>query len=88
MKLAPAFAAASIYSSIGWQITRSSTKQFEPYEQLPVSVHGSTLDMIDMPPDSTYDWVMAVTKPDITPAIFNFTFAEDQGNIVNAAAIF
>jgi hypothetical protein len=44
--------------------------------------------MTDMPPDTTMDWVVALTKPDVTPAIFRWTFAADQGVPVNAVAIF
>jgi hypothetical protein len=41
-----------------------------------------------MPPDTTMDWVEALSKPGVTPAIFRWTFAADLGAEIDAVAIF
>ena len=88
MKIDPAFSADTAYKNVDRQIGTEAFKDFRAYQQTPVIAHGSTLDMTDMPPDTTMEWVVALTKPDVTPAIFRWTFAADQGTPVYAVAIF
>ena len=88
IKVDPAFGADTAYRNINRQIGPEMFEDFRMYQQTPVVTHGSSLDITDMPPDTTIDWVVSVTKPDVTPAIFRWTFAADQGVPVNAVAIF
>jgi len=88
MKVDPAFNADTAYKNIDRQIGLEAFMEFRAYQQTPVVTHGSSLDITDMPPDTTIGWVVALTKPDVTPAIFRWTFAADQGVPVNAVAIF
>jgi hypothetical protein len=88
MKIDPAFGADMAYRNINHQIGPNEFKEFQQFRQSAILSHGSTLDTTDMPPDTTMDWVVALTKPEITPAIIRWTFAEDQGTAVDAVAIF
>ena len=87
-KIDPAFGASQAYANVHRQLSPDDFNKFRNYQLTPVASHGSTLETTDMPPDTTMDWVVALTKPEITPAIFRFTFAPDQGKNVNAVAIF
>jgi len=88
MRLEPAFGVDMAYKNVYRQLSEKAFKQFKVYEQSPVATHGSTLDMVDMPSDTTMDWVISLSKPEILPAVFNFQFPADQGVTVHAVAIF
>ena len=88
MKIDPAFGGDIAYQNVNHQIGADVFKEFRKYQQTPVVTHGSTLDITDMPPDTTMDWVEALSKPGVTPAIFRWTFAADQGAEIDAVAIF
>ena len=87
-KIDPMIGGGVAYKEIDHQLTAQEFKAFRRYQELPVGTHYSTLKIIDMPPETTTEWVLAITKPEVTPAIFRFTFQPDQGAEVNAAAIF
>jgi hypothetical protein len=88
MKIDPAFGGDIAYQNVNRQIGADVFKEFRKYQQTPVVTHGSTLDITDMPPDTTMDWVEALSKPGVTPAIFRWTFAADLGAEIDAVAIF
>ena len=87
-KIDPAFGASAAYASVHHQLSQDEFNKFRNYQITPLVSHGSTLEITDMPPDTTMDWVVALTKPEITPGIVRFNFAPDQGKNVNAVAIF
>jgi hypothetical protein len=88
LQIDPAFGADLAYKSVLHQIDENTFKQFKAYKQTRLEAHGSTLKDTDMPPDSTLDWVVAITKPPVTPAMFQFIFANDQRIPIHAVAIF
>jgi hypothetical protein len=88
LQIDPAFGADLAYKSVFHQLGDKAFKEFKAYKQTPLVAHGSTLKDTDMPPDSTMDWVVAITKPAVTPAIFQFIFANDQRTPIDAVAIF
>lgn len=88
LQIDPAFGADLAYKSIFHQLGKKTFSEFKAYKQTPMVAHGSTLKDTDMPPDSTMDWVVAITKPAVTPAIFQFVFANDQRTPIDAVAIF
>ncbi len=85
-KIDPAFGAGAAYANIHRQLGQDEFNKFHNFQLTPVVSHGSTLEATDMPPDTTMDWVVALTKPEITPAIFRFIFAPDQGKHVDPIA--
>ena len=87
-KIDPAFGASAAYASVHCQLSQDEFNKFRNYQITPLTSHGSTLEITDMPPDTTMDWVVALTKPEITPGIIRFNLAPDQGKNVNAVAIF
>jgi hypothetical protein len=88
MQLDPAFGADLAYRKTYHQLGPKELETFRAYKKTPLVTHGSTLKITDMPPDSIMSWVVAITKPLVTPAIFMLTFPNDQGTSIDAVAIF
>lgn len=84
----PAFGADVAYKSVYHQLSEKGFQQFKAYKQTTLMAHGSTLKDTDMPPDSTMDWVVSITKPSVTPALVQFIFPNDQRTPIDAVAIF
>lgn len=88
VKLDPAFGADKAYELVGRQLDSKIFNAFHSTVQVDYSVYASTLDHVDMPPDSTMTWVIAIPKPAVTPGIYEFDFPSYQKGVVHAIAIF
>lgn len=88
MKLDPSFGIDVAYDHIYRQIGQKAFRKFRSNQLTELKVHASSLTMQDMPPDMQYDFVIAIEKPKVTPAMFQFVFPSDDGKEVSSIAIF
>lgn len=88
MKLDPAFGIDVAYDHIYRQLGKKALRKFRSNQMTELKVHASSLTMQDMPPDTQYDFVIAIEKPKVTPAMFEFIFPSDDGKEVSSVAIF
>lgn len=89
LKIDPAFGTDIAYKNVYRQIPIAMFRIFRAYQQTPVYLHASTIQQVDMPHDSSMEWVIVISKPEILPSLFRFTFPADQeGGPINVAAIF
>lgn len=88
MKLDPAFGTDVAYDHVNRQLGKKNFRKFRSYQQQAVEVHSSTLTREDMTPDTAVDFVIALSKPKVTPAVFRFVFPSDDGQGVDAIAVF
>ena len=88
MKLDPSFGIDVAYDHIYRQIGPKAFRKFRSNQMTELKVHASSLTMQDMPPDTQFDFVIAIEKPKVTPAMFQFVFPSDDGKEVSSIAIF
>lgn len=87
-KIDPVFGFGEAYKNIDKQISAKEFKKFKAFQEKDIAVLYATITKQDLTPDTATDFVLAIQKPPVSPAIYRFVFPSDDGVEVNAVAIF
>ncbi|MDI3255147.1 TrbG/VirB9 family P-type conjugative transfer protein [Pseudacidobacterium ailaaui] len=87
-KIDPAFGINMAYSHMDRQLSEKDFRKFRAYQQTKIEVRTASIERLDLGPDQATEFVIAMQKPAVTPAIFRFLFPSDDGIEVSANAIF
>ncbi len=87
-KIDPVFGFGEAYKNINRQINGREFRKFKSFQQADIEVRFASITKQDMTPDMATDFVVAVKKPPVTPAIYRFVFPSDDGVEVGAVVIF
>ncbi len=86
-KIDPVFGFGEAYKNINRQINSREFRKFKSFQQTDIEVRFASITKQDVTPDTATDFVVAVTKPPVTPAIYRFVFPSDDGVEVSAVVI-
>ncbi len=86
--LSPLFGAKMALTSVDEQLTQRKFNKVYSYDADQLPTHGSTLDVQDVQPGGTVEWDMAVTKPEHSPAMYQFVMPKDGEAAVSAVVVF
>lgn len=87
-KIDPVFGFGEAYKNIDRQINAKEFRKFKAYQEEDIEVLYASITKQDLTPDTATDFVLALQKPPVSPAIYRFVFPSDDGVEVNAVAIF
>lgn len=86
--LSPLFGAKMALTSVNEQLTQKKFNQVYSYDSEALLTHGSTLETHDLRPGESVEWVMAVSKPQHVPAMYEFAMPSDGDDPVRAVVVF
>jgi Conjugal transfer protein len=87
-KIDPVFGFGEAYKNINRQIDVKEFRKFRSFQSTDIEVRFASISKQDMTPDTATDFVVAIQKPPVTPAVYRFIFPSDDGVEVSAVAIF